>query len=117
MSNTYNEKYSRLKPGYKNIYKVLCFLALVSGVLLFAYYGQILTSSLGISANECVRCQEGGGMWIILLLSGLPVIVFLALASTLGVYAFRLFRMRKIEKAEILPLLLFQSFPSSWLIK
>ena len=115
MAGSYFEQYKRLKKKEKWAYNLLSLLGTLVGISFFVPYASILSSLLGINPDECVKCQEGGVLWLSLFLLGIPVFIYSCASLALFTYSFKQYKEGKISRGEVKLLILGRGFPKSWL--
>lgn len=111
----YFEQYKFLKPEYKSISDHAAVLGGILGFVMLVPFTMLVNAATGIDPNECVRCQEGGTVWIIAFIFGLAFFVGASASLILWFRVRPLLRNNEISKSEVRALLLYQSYPLSWL--
>lgn len=115
MSLSYFRQYKLLKPKFKAICDLSSIIGGVLGFVILLPFAWFLANVTGIDPSECIRCQEGGTIWMIGLIAGMVIFILLSTTLILWTRVNSLLRNREISKSEIRELLLWKRYPASWL--
>ncbi|PCJ17545.1 MAG: hypothetical protein COA96_17680 [SAR86 cluster bacterium] len=115
MSLNFFRQYKLLTPKFKAISDLSSITGGVLGFIVLIPYAWVLNSVSGIDPNECIKCQEGGIAWMVGLIAGMVVFVVLSMTFILWIRVKPFLRNREISEPELKELLLWRSYPASWL--
>ena len=115
MKSSILEQYEFLKREKKFVFNFLCIIGVFIGFPCLYPYSIALSELIGINYNECIRCQEGSTLWMILFIVGIPALVYGGVLISFFIYGVILYKKGAISSTECKRLVLFREYPSSWL--
>ena len=115
MSPSFFRQYKQLKPEFKSISDVSSIVGGALGFAIIAPFILFLNTVTGIDPGECIRCQEGGTVWMFSLVIGMVASILMSTTLVLWKRASSFLKSGEISKSEMRNLLFWKQYPASWL--
>jgi hypothetical protein len=104
-----------LKAKYRIITSLVGVIGVSIGFTVLYFISVTLADVLSIDPSGCVKCQQGGWVWMSLVLIGIPFFFYLGAALVAAALSIFLLINGKFTKEEALDYSLYSKYPSSWL--